>query len=273
MKKLLLSFAFILPSLCMYAQSEHPGDTIKNLLPVKKDQVPSFPKKDMPPSRTGAFSNDQPKQDTRMPQPDSVTLHVTPPEYVEPLPWMDMEKIHFMSNLFEMDYERFADFLLSPQVIMQMYSSYTTYPTMGSMRFAGAQFTYFSPNERWELSGGIYAAHYSMPTPGGLALGNSGMLDRKFGPQFDLGFNASVAYRITDHLRIRAFGQYSGYGRSNSFKGYMNPMYPQSHYGIIMEVKVNDWLDVNGGMERIYDPTKMKWVNTPVFGPTIRIKK
>ena len=64
-------------------------------------------------------------------------------------------------------------------------------------------------------------------------------------------------------MRLHAFGQYSGYGRSNSFHGYMNPMYPQSGYGMVLELKVTDWLD----------PTKMKWVTSPVFAPTIRIKK
>lgn len=53
----------------------------------------------------------------------------------------------------------------------------------------------------------------------------------------------------------------------------MNPMYPQSGYGMVLELKVTDWLDLNGGMERRYDPTKMKWVTSPVFAPTIRIKK
>lgn len=273
MRKLLFLFTFILSSLCIYAQSELPGDTIKNRLPVKKDQVPSSPKKEMPPSRTGSFNNDQPKQEIQMHQSERVSLHVTPPDYVEPLPWMDMEKIHFMSNIFEMDYERFADFLLSPEVILEMYSSYTTYPTMGSMRFAGGQVTYYSPDKRWELSGGIYAAHYSMSTPAGIAAVNSGQLVNKYGPQFDLGFNTSAAYRINDYLRVHAYVQYSHYGKSNSMKGYMTPMYPQSHYGVTMEVKVTDWLDVNGGIERIYDPTKMKWVTTPVFGPSIRIKK
>ena len=82
-----------------------------------------------------------------------------------------------------------------------------------------------------------------------------------------------TSYRINPYMRLHAFGQYSGYGRSNSFHGYMNPMYPQSGYGMVLELKVTDWLDLNGGMERRYDPTKMKWVTSPIFAPTIRIKK
>lgn len=93
------------------------------------------------------------------------------------------------------------------------------------------------------------------------------------GTQWDIGYNASVSYRINPYMRLHAFGQYSGYGRSNSFHGYMNPMYPQSGYGMVLELKVTDWLDLNGGMERRYNPTKMKWVTSPIFAPTIRIKK
>ena len=42
---------------------------------------------------------------------------------------------------------------------------------------------------------------------------------------------------------------------------------------MVLELKVTDWLDLNGGLERSYDPTKMKRVTSPVFAPTIRIKK
>ena len=80
--------------------------------------------------------------------------------------------------------------------------------------------------------------------------------DAPRGTQWDVGYNASVSYRINPYMRLHAFGQYSGYGRSNSFHGYMNPMYPQSGYGMVLELKVTDWLDLNGGMERRYDPTK-----------------
>lgn len=256
----LLSLILILSSLCSYAQSELPGDTIKNRLPVIKEQVPSVLKKDMPPNRNGAFSEEQPELNYPMDRQDSVTLHVTPPEYIEPLPWADMEKMPFKSNPFDMDYERYANFLLSPEVILDMYSTYNTYPTMGSIMEAGAGITYYSPNERWELSGGVYASKYTLPS-------------RMHGAQMDLGLNASIAYRINDRIRIRAFGQYSGFGKSNSLNGYMNPMYRQSAYGIVMEVKISNHFEIHGGMERVYDPTKMKWTMAPMIYPVFRIGK
>lgn len=259
MRKLLF-LIFILSSLCTYAQSELPGDTIKKQIPVIKEQIPSLPKRDMPPNRTGSFSKEQPELSYPMNRQDSVTLHVTPSKYVEPLPWADMEKIRPQHNPFEMDYERYANFLLSPEVILDSYSTYNTYPTMGSIMEAGAGIIYYSPNERWELSGGVYASKYTLPS-------------RMHGAQMDLGLNAAIAYRINDRIRLRAFGQYSGYGKSNSLNGYMNPMYQQSGYGIVMEVKITDHLEIHGGMERVYDPTKMKWTTVPVLYPVFRIGK
>ena len=93
------------------------------------------------------------------------------------------------------------------------------------------------------------------------------------GARNDFGFSGSAAYRINNFLRIRAFGEYSVNGERNASQGYLTPIYPQSGYGMVLELKVTDWLDLNGGLERSYDPTKMKWVTSPVFAPTIRIKK
>lgn len=269
----LLLFIFTIPSLCANAQSGLSGDTIKDRLPVLKEQIPTSPKNNTFPKRTGVFDESHPQQDFQMKQQDSITLHVTPPEYVEPLPWTDLKKIHFTQNPYEMDYQRYAAFLLSPQVVLDMYSDHSTYTAMGSIMQAGAGVTYYSPDERWELSGGIYAANYSMSTPSALSMAKYVRYDAPRGTQWDMGINASLAYRINDRIRIRVFGQYSGYGKSNSFNGYMNPSYPQSNYGVVMELKVTDWMELHGGVERIYDPTKMKWTTLPILQPVIYIRK
>ena len=268
MRKLLF-IAFICSSLCSYAQSETPEDTIKNRPPIKKEQVPFSPIED---KRT-VFDEILPKHDMQGEQQQEIDLHITTPEYVEPLPWTDINKIHFQKNIFEWDFQRFADFLLSPEVVMTMYGNHTTYPAMGSIMQAGAGLTYYSPDGHWEISGGIYAAHYSMATPSAISKAKNAKRDAPRGTQWDIGYNASVAYRINPYMRLHAFGQYSGYGKSNSLHGYMNPMYPQSGYGMVLELKVTDWLDINGGLERSYDPTKMKWRTSPILAPTIRIKK
>ena len=110
MKKLLF-ITFICSSLCAYAQSEIPEDTIKNRPPVKKEQIPFSPKEN---KRTG-LDESQPQQSLQGEQQEEINLHLPPSDYVEPLPWTDMKKIHFQKNIFEWDFQRFADFLYNPQ--------------------------------------------------------------------------------------------------------------------------------------------------------------
>ena len=105
MRKLLF-ITFICSSLCAYAQSEIPEDTIKNRPPVKKEQIPFSPKEN---KRTG-LDESQPQQSLQDEQQEEINLHLPPSDYVEPLPWTDMKKIHFQKNIFEWDFQRFADF-------------------------------------------------------------------------------------------------------------------------------------------------------------------
>ena len=82
MRKLLF-ITFICSSLCAYAQSEIPEDTIKNRPPVKKEQIPFSPKEN---KRTG-LDESQPQQSLQGEQQEEINLHLPPSDYVEPLPW------------------------------------------------------------------------------------------------------------------------------------------------------------------------------------------
>lgn len=82
-----------------------------------------------------------------------------------------------------MDYEHYGAFQLSPNSILSTFSTYNTYPTMGTIIQSGADFIY-RPNERWELTGGMYTAKYTIPS-------------RMHGSQFDIGLDASAAYAST----------------------------------------------------------------------------
>ena len=70
MKKLLF-ITFICSSLCAYAQSEIPEDTIKNRPPVKKEQIPFSPKEN---KRTG-LDESQPQQSLQGEQQEEINLH------------------------------------------------------------------------------------------------------------------------------------------------------------------------------------------------------
>lgn len=87
MRKLLF-ITFICSSLCAYAQSEIPEDTIKNRPPVKKEQIPFSPKEN---KRTG-LDESQPQQSLQDEQQEEINLHLPPSDYVEPLPWTDMKR-------------------------------------------------------------------------------------------------------------------------------------------------------------------------------------
>lgn len=69
MRKLLF-ITFICSSLCAYAQSEIPEDTIKNRPPVKKEQIPFSPKEN---KRTG-LDESQPQQSLQDEQQEEINL-------------------------------------------------------------------------------------------------------------------------------------------------------------------------------------------------------
>lgn len=258
MKKLFISLFLLSVFLRIAAQNEQPKDSTSLKRP--STEINRLPQ--MAPSSTSSATLNREVPIHAPINADSITLNVPPlPTYIPNLPWMDVKMGKMVSHYdpFVMDYELYDTFILSGKTALSTFSTYNTYPTMGTIIQAGANYTY-RPNERWELSGGMYTAKYTMPS-------------RMYGSQFDIGLDASAAYRINDHLRIRLFGQYSAFGRENSFNGYMNPMYPQSCFGAVMEWKINNVLEIHGGMERVYDATKMKWVTAPILYPVINLRK
>lgn len=186
---------------------------------------------------------------------DSITMHIIIPEYVQ-TPWPKL-RLGENSNPWVHDYNKHDNFILTPNSYISTYSTYNTYPTMGTHINIGAAYTY-QLNERWDVTGGIYTTKYTMPS-------------FVHGSQFDAGFNGSLGYRINDWLKIRTIGQYSVNGQRNATHGYLTPMAPQSYYGVIMELKVTNWLELHGGMERVYDPMKMKWKTVPIVYPVFKI--
>ena len=54
----------------------------------------------------------------------------------------------------------------------------------------------------------------------------------------------------------------------------MNPMYPQSHYGVVMEVKINDYLEIQGGVEPAYNASENEVGNgTDTIPPVIHLNR
>lgn len=253
MKKLFIFLSLFSLPLGLSAQSELPKDTtlLKRLPATPEVAQPAIAFPIATPHETPAPAT---------PGIDLPTLKVSPPATAIPypaFPWMEV-KMGKMVSTYDpnaLDYEQYAAFRLSNTATLNTFSTYNTYPTMGTIIQAGAYFIY-RVGKHWEFTGGAYAAQYTIPS-------------RMHGSQMDLGLNASLGYRFNKHLLLRIYGQYSGFGRQNSFNGYMNPAYPQSYYGAALEWKINDYLELQGGVERTYSPTKMKWVTVPVLRPVI----
>lgn len=94
-------------------------------------------------------------------QTDSMTLHISPPEFMD-TPW-PTPRLGTSFDPFSRDYNRSDIFGINANSYLSTYSLHNTYPTMGTHIQVGAIYTY-APNERWELSGGLFSAKYTMPS-------------------------------------------------------------------------------------------------------------
>lgn len=94
-------------------------------------------------------------------QTDSMTLHISPPEFID-TPW-PTPRLGTSFDPFSRDYNRSDIFGINANSYLSTYSLHNTYPTMGTHIQVGAIYTY-APNERWELSGGLFSAKYTMPS-------------------------------------------------------------------------------------------------------------
>lgn len=252
-RRMYIGFVLLLFAVTAFSQTEVTNDSMKLPIPVVPGTVqPVY-----------IDSNDLVVPDITLPQQevsetvaDSIKMHITVPEFTK-TPW-PAPRLGENFNPWARDYNQYDNFILTPNSYINTYSTYNTYPTMGTYINVGAAYNY-QFNERWDVTGGIYTTKYTVPS-------------LVHGSRFDAGFNGSLGYRINDRLKIRLVGQYSINGQRNAANGYLTPMAPQSYYGAIMELKVTDWLDLHGGMERIYDPMKMKWKTIPVLYPVIKIK-
>lgn len=253
-RRVLTSLALLALAVTAFSQTELPNDSVKG--------VPRIQPAGKQPQRINNDGLILP--DITLPRPqaspameDSITLRISVPEFTK-VPW-PTPRLGEGGNPQARDYNQYDAFLLTPDSYLNTYSTYNTYPTMGTYVEAGAAYTH-RLGDRWEVTGGMYATKYTMPS-------------FVHGSQLDAGFNGSLVFRINDRMRIRGVGQYSINGQRNATHGYLSPMAPQSYYGAIMELKVTDWLELHGGVERVYDPMKMKWTTVPILYPVINIRR
>lgn len=259
-RKIVFTLAFLGVSALAFAQTERTDDSTRFVLPDFPIQRQLMNEVILP------FDITPPTVTAPKLSIDSVTFSMPAMVYTtNPIP---VPRLGEGGNLFAGDYDLQDAFELSNNSSLSTYSSYTTYPTMGTIINAGAGYTHLL-GDRWNITGGIYTTKYTMPSYAAgspYGYGHHGSL-------FDAGVQGLLSYRVNDRIRLKAFGQYSLNGQSNAKKGLMNPMYPQSNYGMTMELRLTETFGIEGGMERIYNPMKMKWENVPVFGPVFYTKR
>ena len=78
---------------------------------------------------------------------------------------------------------------------------------------------------------------------------------------------------LTGLINFCVYGLSANIGERNASQGYLTPIYPQSGYGMMLEIKFNDYIELHGGMERSYNPMKRKWETAPVVYPVIKLKR
>ncbi|TFD93773.1 hypothetical protein E2605_16625 [Dysgonomonas capnocytophagoides] len=125
---------------------------------------------------------------------------------------------------------------------------------MGNYRQGGIELIY-KPLDKLTLSLGGYNVNYNI-------------LHSKYN---DIVLNFNATYEFTDWMYLSIFGQYSANSLNNArFGGYM--FAPQSSYGAVLRFKTSEKVDLNVGVERVFNSLTKNWETQGIFGPTIRLK-
>lgn len=185
--------------------------------------------------------------------------------YVGPSPHPDLVAGYKAGNIlsFTNDYVFYDEHELTNDLSLTTLSSKETFPGLGGLNLISADLHY-QPWDWLSLSGGVYAAKYNMVGAKGLMHFN------------DLGFNASMRFKLHDRVYIRAHGMYSinSNDKNRNFRPSMTGMYPQTYYGAGVEFKVTNKFGVEGGAVRELNPMNGKWQNRlyimPIFYSTGR---
>lgn len=141
---------------------------------------------------------------------------------------------------------------LEEDIQLQTNSSKRTYSELGVINAIQAN-VYYQPFDWLTMSGGVYASKYSI-------------WNKHYN---DMGFNASMRFKLHDRIYLRAHGMYSI--NSNDKKRFYPPsaigLYPQTYFGGGIEFKVTEKFGVEGGMIRELNPMNGKWQNRPYIMP------
>lgn len=125
---------------------------------------------------------------------------------------------------------------------------------VGNFRQGGIELVY-KPMNKLTLSLGGYTVNYNI-------------LHSRYN---DIVFNLDATYEFTDWMHLSVFGQYSANSVNNTrFGGYM--FAPQTSYGAVLKFKTSEKVDLNVGVERVFNSLTKSWETQGILGPSIRLK-
>lgn len=240
-KSISLLFLLMMSSLIMYSQNEIKRDSLTIHLEMEKDSlaIRLIPQKEIPKE---------------------------PIIYQEPLiNSMDLELGRNEShNKTKSELPNYFNYKLelSPGLRPHKLSSRLSYSLneynynygIGNYRQGGIELIY-KPLDKLTLSLGGYNVNYNI-------------LHSKYN---DIVFNFNATYEFTDWMYLSVFGQYSANSLNNArFGGYM--FAPQTSYGAVLRFKTSEKVDLNVGVERVFNSLTKNWETQGIFGPTIRLK-
>lgn len=254
--KLIACIVLLMSAATTFAQSELPNDSIKRVF-----RSAAGAGNPLAPEKQSLKTNDDlPDTADSAPSYEKVDLKIVPPIYVNNQWIVPQPGTYF--NPFVWDYSRSDSYPIFENTDINTYSLHQTLISMGTLKQIGVNYVY-TPNEHWVLTGGVYAAQYSIPA-----------VHPMDGMMYDAGINGSATYWFNEHVYLSLYGQYSFNNQRNSRKGYMTPgMFPQSMIGGSIGVMFNEHFGVEGGANYEFNPMKRKWEAHPTFGPVIHFKK
>lgn len=260
-KKLFFICFMFLFSVSIYAQTENQRDSlqVEKMDPLHEFQDLRYNDSIHVTKETqNDYNKISPEEQRRREVFVQSLLFLTPELYQGPPPTPDLEKGYKPGKVesFTKDYNFFNGYSLTQGLALTTNSTRKTYMGMGGLYMISADLHY-QPWSWLTVTGGMYTAKYSIAGPEGLMHFN------------DLGFNASMRFKLHDRIYLHAHGMYSvnSNDKNRNFRPSMMNMYPQTYYGGGIEFKVSEKFGVEGGMVRELNPMNGKWQNRPYIMP------
>lgn len=230
------------------------------ILPKKKEYVFHFPK------QTYTSYTPAPARST-----EGRLSAYTPGEQPAPATERPMN-MQVLSAAYRPLYDAYAPMLrrVSPMAFDFDETAFHPLSTHAALFLNGKQYTWPGAGGLTTLTGGLQWTSGGW-TLAGYALGGKYYTPLDPSPRFFTGGGAAASYEVNPRLRLRAWGQYVGYGsRQMNPHRILNPFFEQTGAGGAAELMLNEHLGVGAGVNYEYNPIRRKMEPQYLLYPVIR---